>query len=123
MRKRRLPFRKYSIRLWLGVLVTLCLLVNQWAVAAYVCPTNPVPVPCQQHADAKQPGLCHQHCNPVPLSSVDGKAPTVPPALVPPLPPSTLVVALADRSAVVSPAIEAAPGAPPPIIRFCRYLI
>ncbi len=111
------------MRLWLGVVVALCLLANQWAVAAYVCPASPAPLPCHQHADAKQPALCHQHCNPVPLSSVDGKAPTVPPALVPPLPPAALVVALADGHASASLAIRAAPGAPPPIIRFCRYLI
>ena len=123
MRKRHLPFRERSKRLWLSVLIALCLLANQWAVAAYVCPSNAAPVPCHQHADAKQPGLCHQHCNPVPLSSVDGKAPTVPPALVPPLPSAPLVVALANYRAVAWVANDAAPGAPPPIVRFCRYLI
>lgn len=123
MRQRHLPFRERSKRLWLGVLVSLCLLANQWAVAAYVCPSNAPPQPCHQHMDAKQPALCHQHCNPVPSTPVDGKAPTVPPALVPPLPPAPLVVAAADPCAVAWRGNDAVPGAPPPIIRFCRYLI
>lgn len=123
MRKRRLPFQKRALRLWLGALVSLCLLINQWAVAAYACPSEQVKLPCHAHVDKQQPGLCHQHCNPAPLSDVDGKTPTVPPALLPPLPPSSdgLVVATeplrdADLYALIA-------ASPPTLHRYCRYLI
>ena len=123
MRKRRLPFRKRTLRLWLGALVSFCLLLNQWAVAAYACPSDQVKLPCHVHVDKQQPGLCHQHCNPAPLSDVDGKAPTVPPALLPPLPPrgDHLLVAAeplddGDLSALIA-------ASPPPLHRYCRYLI
>jgi hypothetical protein len=123
MRKRRLPFRKPAQRLWLSVLVLLCLVMNQWAVAAYACPTVQVKPPCHAHADKQQPVLCHQHCNPAPLSDVDGKAPTVPPALAPSLAPvsATVFATVALRCGHDLDAVIAA--SPPPIQRFCRYLI
>jgi hypothetical protein len=121
MQRRHLPFRKRSVRLWLGVLVSLCLLMNQWAVAAYVCPTSEAALPCHQHADAKQPGMCHQHCDPMPLSSVQSKAPTVPPAIAPPLPPAPFFVSVLPGG-VARTAIDVASTDPPPITRFCRYL-
>ena len=123
MRRRHLPFRNRSVRLWLGVLVSLCLLMNQWAAAAYVCPESPAALPCHEHVDAKQPGMCNQHCDPMPLSLAQGKAPTVPPAIAPQLPPAPVLASdLRGDDGLWTPIDIASPD-PPPITRFCRYLI
>jgi hypothetical protein len=125
-------WRRRSTRQWFGVVLTFCLLINQWAVAAYVCPpgsgdvaralVSSAPSPCHEHADPKQPGLCHEHCNPSVLASVDGKAPSVPPAIIPPLPPAPLLAAQTlDRASLRL--IDDSPPTPPRPALLCRFLI
>lgn len=86
--------RRRKTRLWWCAIVALCLLLNQWAVAAYVCPQHfenaaGMALPhCHRQADSKQPGLCHEHCNPADLTASAGKLPNVPPGMVPPLAPA-----------------------------------
>jgi hypothetical protein len=85
--------RRRTPRFWVTVFALVCLLVNQWAAASYVCPTEAIGAannvttsadassvtlpPCHSHADTQRPGLCQQHCYPTVQSAEHGKAPTV----------------------------------------------
>lgn len=112
--------------------VILCLLFQQVAVAAYLCPLEAPSVPAvmadcsgvgmEQHQDPQNPALCAKHCEPdIPLAT-DATALSVPPLALSPahftrvLMPS---VARATRWAEV-PVIR---SDPPARVRFCSLLI
>ncbi|QBB69437.1 hypothetical protein ELE36_03070 [Pseudolysobacter antarcticus] len=116
----------------------VCLLVNQWAVASYVCPTEATGAgvttsfshatsmtlpPCHSHADTQRPGLCHQHCYPTVPSAEHGKAPTVAQlALAAVVFSVDFAQSLSGRSSEQYVSLTRV-TAPPLAVQFCRFLI
>lgn len=111
--------------------VVLCLLFQQVAVAAYLCPLEqPAPAPAmsgcagmgmETHLDPGNPALCAKHCVPdVPLAT-DAATPSVPP----------LAMAPAPFAPVLAPPVRGtrcddvpiSRSDPPPRVRFCSLLI
>ncbi len=119
---------------------TLALLFGQFALAAYVCPTQSPNVavgsvhvtmhhemgqpPCAAMplpADTPDANACEVHCS-------DGvrlpAQPELPPVVLAALPvPVPALAQLAQSAEPTSTPYAALPGAPPPTLRFCRLLI
>jgi hypothetical protein len=120
-------------------LVTLLMLWQQTALAAYVCPTVPEAPPaaalmnsmpgmddgCAQMQDASASPLCQKHCLPDRVTQADARTASVPPSALTAMPPllmSVAVVALpSDRSIQRIDQRRVSP--PPPILLFCSLLI
>ena len=94
------PFRNRRTRLRLALLVTLSLLFQQFALAAYACPELGVPAVntavskhCSDMSASQQKpasALCGQDCAQQPPTAQDARLPNVPPLLTPallPVPP------------------------------------
>lgn len=119
-------------RLRLALVVIVCLLFQQLALAAYACPLERMPsemaamaehcaeMGMQQAED--NPALCTKHCAPDLSTPADQAKLSVPALALPPL---------EFAPALVTPAIHVAMQAdapiarsdPPPRLRFCSLLI
>lgn len=111
----------------------LCLLFQQFAVAAYACTVTTrmpsVSVAMQdcgsmrmQHA-RENPPLCAKHCAPDVSVAADQHAPTVPPLALAPL-AHTAVTAVQPTQRLVSIATAAFHRSdPPPRLRYCSLQI
>lgn len=109
-----------------------CLLFQQAALAAYLCPVEQMPAERSAMAEhcaemgMKQardnPALCEKHCAPDVLVAADHASPTVPAlALAPPI--HALVLAQPLSHIAVQAEVPIAPSDPPPRLRFCSLLI
>lgn len=123
--------RRTRHRVHMMILVIACLLFQQVAVAAYLCPVEqgaavPAAVaPCADMAmdvaiDA--PVLCDKHCDPEHYLATDGGKLSVPPLTVPP-PEFAPVLAHAASRLAVRADVPFARSDPPPRLRFCSLLI
>ena len=115
------------------VLVTVfCLLFQQVALAAYLCPLQQMPAEtsamAQQCAEMDMaqaqdnPALCQKHCAPDVLVTADHASPVVPPLALAPL-THALVLAQPISQVTVQAEEPLAPSDPPPRLRFCSLLI
>lgn len=118
-------------------LVTLLLLWQQVALAAYVCP-QPAPAAavatasmamtradCMSRMPMSHHDLaCAEHCAAAPSAQPDARAPNVPASLLSVLPPLAATVDRLSGSAVpVVPCGRLIADSPPPRLRFCSLLI
>lgn len=130
--------RRRTPRFWVTVVALVCLLLNQWAVASYVCPTEAVGAgvttpfshapgvtlpPCHSHTDTQRPGLCHQHCYPTVQSAEHGKAPAVAQLAL-----AAVVFSVDFAQSLSGPSAEqyisrTRATALPLTVQFCRFLI
>ncbi|MBN8427833.1 hypothetical protein [Thermomonas sp.] len=126
--------RRARHRLQIAVLVIVCLLFQQAALAAYLCPIEQRPAettamaePCAemgmaQQQDTDNPLLCQKHCNPDHTVTTDTAKLSVPPLAMP-----AFVLAPVFEQPVSHVAIQVdvpiARSDPPPRLRFCSLLI
>jgi len=118
----------------------LAMLFSQLALATYACaslrPVAPAPaahssaaghagqVPCAamlSPAESPQGNACEVHCNDVLTSAGQLELPQVTLAMLPA--PTLALEAFAAAKDIVCASWVPLPGAPPPIVRFCRLLI
>lgn len=134
------PFRMHrTTRRRLIWLVTLLMLWQQTALAAYVCPTVPEAAPaaalmtsmpgmdggCAKNQDAPANPLCQKHCAPDHATQVEAHTAAVPLSVLPAMPPMLMtpaVVALPSNRALQRVGHLRAPP-PPPMLLFCSLLI
>lgn len=122
--------RRARQRLRIVVLVIFCLLFQQAALAAYLCPQEQMPsetsaMHCAEMGmDQAQdnPALCQKHCAPDVLVAADHASPTVP-ALTWASPIYALVLAQPISHVTVQAEVPIEPSDPPPRLRFCSLLI
>ena len=119
-------------RLRVALVVMLCLLFQQLALAAYACPMEQMPpemtamaercaeMGMQQAED--NPALCAKHCTPDHSTTAEPAKLSVPAAALPPL-AFALVLASPATPAVVQAEIPIARSDPPPRLRYCSLLI
>ena len=134
------PFRMHrTTRRRLFWLVTLLMLWQQTALAAYVCPTVPEAATatallnsmpgmddgCAQHQESPASPLCQKHCAPERTTQVEAHTASVPLSPLQALPPMLLsaeTVTLSSNRALQRVGhLRASP--PPPILLFCSLLI
>ena len=134
------PFRMHrTTRRRLFWLVTLLMLWQQTALAAYVCPTLPEAATatallnsmpgmddgCAQHQESPASPLCQKHCAPEHTTQVEAHTASVPLSPLPAMPPmliSVAAVTLPSNRALQRIGHLRAPP-PPPILLFCSLLI
>lgn len=134
------PFRMHrTTRRRLIWLVTLLMLWQQTALAAYVCPTVSEATPaaalmasmpgmdggCAQNPDAPTSPLCQKHCTPEHATQAEAHTAAVPLSVLPALPSMLMtpsVVALPSNRALQRAGHLRAPP-PPPMLLFCSLLI
>ena len=124
--------RRTRHRLQIAVLVILCLLFQQAALAAYLCPMEQMPAEttamsehCAEMGMAQQqdnPALCQKHCSPDHSVAADAVKLTVPPLALPALFLAPVYVQPISHVAVQSD-VPIAQSDPPPRLRFCSLLI
>lgn len=121
-------------RLRIALLAIVCLLSQQVALAAYLCPLEQIPAqttvmaePCDEmgmtlQQDKDTPALCQKHCSPDYTVTPDAAKLSVPPLALP-----SLILAPAAAQSTSHVAIHAdvpiARSDPPPRLRFCSLLI
>ena len=124
--------RRTRHRLQIAFLVIVCLLFQQAALAAYLCPMEQMPAETMAMSEhcaemgmvQKQdnPALCQKHCNPDHTVAADAVKLTVPPLALP-----APMLAAADLQPAAQVALQAdvpiARSDPPPRLRFCSLLI
>ncbi|HEY8329081.1 MAG TPA: hypothetical protein VIO59_11630 [Rhodanobacter sp.] len=134
------PFRMYpTTRRRLVWLVTLLLLWQQVALAAYVCPTVPEATTaaalmnsmpgmddsCAQMQDPSASPLCQKHCLPDRAAQVDARTASVPLSALTAVPPMLMSVAVVarqpDRTLERLDHLRTRP--PTPMLLFCSLLI
>lgn len=124
--------RRTRHRLRIALLATFCLLCQQAALAAYLCPVGQMPAEMVAMAEhcAEQgvpqardnPALCAKHCNPDHSVAADAGKLSVPPLALPAL--VFVPVYLQPVShAAISADVPIARSDPPPRLRFCSLLI
>lgn len=118
-------------RIRLALVVIVCLLFQQLALAAYACPIEQMPpqiaamaercagMGMQQAQD--NPALCAKHCAPDLATAADHVQLSVP-ALMPP-PGFAPVLATPVTHVAVQVEIPIARSDPPPRLRYCSLLI
>ena len=124
--------RRSRHRLKLALVVILCLLFQQAALAAYLCPLEQMPAETaamtahcaemgmEQARD--NPALCEKHCNPEHSVAADAVKLSVPSLALPP--PMLAPVVLQSVARVAAHAyVPIARSDPPPRLRFCSLLI
>ena len=121
--------RRHRLRvLLLGI---VCLLFQQVALAAYLCPMEQVPTPAERtdHCAgmaAQQvqdnPALCDKHCAPDHSIASDHTSPTVPALALPPL-HFAPVLSQSGSHLVSFAEVPVEPTGPPPRLRYCSLLI
>ena len=123
-------------------LVTLLMVWQQVALAAYVCPMTPqspdrvatitaadpmaaMDADCPYMHRAASTPLCQKHCTPDHATQVDARAPSVPLNALAPMPPMLMSVALVARQSDGTLALRNHQRTPPPTPRvlFCSLLI
>ena len=119
-------------RLRMALVVVLCLLFQQVAVAAYVCPVERMPpeMAAMAHHFAgvgMQPGQDHpargeKHCAPELTTADDHVQLSVPALMLPPV-DFAPVLATPVTHVAVQAEIPIARSDPPPRLRFCSLLI
>lgn len=118
-------------RFRIALVVIVCLLFQQVALAAYACPTVGTPVPqvvmagCEgmEMPDPDAPALCDQHCQRDHITSSDVKAPQVPPLALPPLHFALASALLPPVEAQYYEDVPTCRSDPPPAQRFCSLQI
>jgi hypothetical protein len=116
------------------VLVTIfCLLFQQVALAAYLCPIEQMPAQMPAMAEhcagmgmaqAKaNPALCDKHCNPDHQLLTDAGKLTVPPLALPASLFAPVLVQAASAASIMPVEVPIARSDPPPRLRYCSLLI
>lgn len=123
--------RRARHRLQMMILVIACLLFQQVAVAAYLCPVEQraaVPAVVEPCADMAMdvatdaPALCAKHCDPDHYLATDAGKLTVP-SLAEPPPEFAPALAHAASRLAVRADVPVARSDPPVRLRFCSLLI
>jgi hypothetical protein len=127
--------RRARRRLHLTILVVVCLLFQQLAVAAYLCPAEraaampAAPAGCadmqmdvSDHGSDDVPALCAKHCDPDRYLANDGGKLSVPPIALPPPPFAPMPAHDAAHRPALAGVAPVRPD-PPPRLRFCSLLI
>ncbi len=124
--------RRARHRLRTSLFAILCLLFQQAALAAYLCPVQQMPVQMEAMSDhcagmgmeqAKtNPALCDKHCNPDHQLATDAAQLSVPPVALAALAFEPVLELPADK-ADTSAEIPIARSDPPPRLRYCSLLI
>lgn len=124
--------RRTRHRLQIAVLVIVCLLFQQAALAAYLCPVEQMPaetsamaVHCAEMGMAQRqdnPPLCQKHCNPDHSMTADAAKLSVPPLALPPPVMAPVYVQPLSHVAIHAD-VPIARSDPPPRLRFCSLLI
>ena len=124
--------RRARQRLRITLTVIFCLLFQQVALAAYLCPIEQRPAqtaamvePCAEmdmQPDQDNPGLCEKHCNPDHLLAADGAKLSVPPLALPAIILAPVLVEPVSHVAIQAD-VPIARSDPPPRLRFCSLLI
>ena len=117
-------------------LVTLLLLWQQVALAAYVCPQPAAAAAVASRMAMTRTGCmsrmpmghhdlaCAEHCAAAPSAQPDARAPNVPASLLSVLPPPALAVTrLPGRAQPLPSCGRLAAASPPSRLRFCTLLI
>ena len=123
--------RRVRQRLWIAVLAIFCLLLQQAALAAYLCPIDTAArvamstmagdcVEMNKSHVQSDPVLCAKHCHPEQTSAADAAKLSVPPLSLPPILFSTMAVQAASRSWAEVPIAR---SDPPPRLQYCSLLI
>ena len=119
-------------RLKIALLAIVCLLLQQAALAAYLCPTDAGRIAmsamtrdCAEmittHVE-HDPGLCANHCHPDQTSATDAARLSVPPLALPPVVFSTVAVESTSRGTLHAD-VPIARSDPPPRLQYCSLLI
>ncbi len=123
---------RHRLRFRITLLVMVCLLFQQIAVAAYACTLSQMPIaPAPTTSDCSDmampapqlPTLCEKHCNPDASTLADAKLRHVPPSAWPALsfgPAWSLPPIAAARHYRNVPVCRSDPA---PTLRFCSLLI
>lgn len=124
--------RRARHRLRIALLVIVCLLFQQAALAVYLCPIERMPAEAVAMAEhcadmgmeqaRDNPGLCEKHCNPDRTLAADSAKLSVPPLALPAL-IFTRVSAQLVSHVVIQADVPIARSDPPPRLRFCSLLI
>jgi hypothetical protein len=124
--------RRARHRLRTSLFAILCLVFQQAAVAAYLCPVQQMPAQMQAMADhcvelgmeqAKtNPALCDKHCTPDQPLATDASQLSVPPMALAPLAFEPVIELPADKAAAPAE-VPIARSDPPPRLRYCSLLI
>ncbi|WP_244858568.1 MULTISPECIES: hypothetical protein [Lysobacteraceae] len=124
--------RRARHRLRIALLAIVCLLFQQAALAAYLCPIEQMPAGMAAMAGhcaemgmdlaRDNPALCDKHCNPEHSVVVDTVKLSVPPLALPAPMLVPLVLQSTSRVAVQAD-VPIARSDPPPRLRFCSLLI
>lgn len=128
----RRMLRRTRHRLRTAALVVICLLFQQVALAAYLCPmvemsaeTTAMAGHCAELGMAQQqdnPALCEKHCSPDYGVATDAAKLTVPPLALPT--GLTMPVQVQSVTGVaIQTDVPVACSDPPPRLRFCSLLI
>lgn len=116
----------------IALLAIVCVLFQQAALAAYLCPVEQMPANVQALSEncadmemdraTDNPVLCEQHCNPDRSTAADGVKLSVPPLALP-MPAFALV--FAQPASLATPRAQglAVGSDPPPRLRYCSLLI
>ena len=124
--------RRPRHRLRIALVALFCLLTQQTALAAYLCPVEQAPPQMsamEEHcadmgmAQAKtDPALCDKHCHPDHQLAPDSAKLSVPPLALPPAMFGPVFVQVAYQ--VANPVeVPIARSDPPPRLRYCSLLI
>ena len=113
-------------------MVVFCLLFQQVALAAYLCPQESAPTEVATMAghcadmDMEQvlenPALCDKHCNPDRVLVADAAKLSVPPIALPPA-NLALVDMVPSANATFREDVPSVRAQPPPRLLFCTLLI
>ncbi|QNP40764.1 hypothetical protein [Lysobacter solisilvae (ex Woo and Kim 2020)] len=124
--------RRARHRLRIAFLVIACLLFQQTALAAYLCPMEQMPAEtkamtghCAEMGMAQtqdNPALCEKHCSPDHSVAADAVKLTVPPLALPP-PMLALIEVQPSWQGAIQSDVPVARSDPPPRLRFCSLLI
>ncbi|WP_374358985.1 hypothetical protein [Thermomonas sp.] len=119
-------------RLRVALMVILCLLFQQLALAGYTCPLEQMPTEMAVMAEhcaemgmqqaQDNATLCDKHCSPDVSTPADHAKLSVPALMLPPLVFAT-VLATPMTHVAVQAEIPIARSDPPPRLRFCSLLI
>ena len=127
MRKLKSVLYRRRPRRFIALLAVLCLLGQQFALAAYACPLlagAPLTMDsdCQQGMPMTRSPLCAQHCSPTTSATPDNRTPSVPALALPPSPPLLVAAFVTTRPRDVPFAITRI-FEPPPRLRYCSLQI
>lgn len=122
--------RRDRRRVRIAVVVTICLLIQQIALAAYACTMTIAPIDsvattekCAAMEKEQPPTtLCQKHCSPDPTFEVHHNFPSVPALALPPVTFGAVISQISTGESVASDD-SFLRSHPPPRLRYCRLLI